>query len=183
MYLAMALSLAWLFLSFASHPHQGLFAFLLCMYPNWLLTPASVSQRLVLQACSLMLGTWVVPFPLWTGPMALSWSWAWLIHPCHSTFRAQLRSCPIALLCLLFPLLVLFFPVPFALCPVVSRAEAGLFPWALCCGSHVTAPTLSFAHRPLSLDFSWAPLISYLLLHLRNYSLRSQWSSGCWGWG
>lgn len=106
-YLATALSLAWLFLSFASHPHQGLFAFLLCMYPNWPPTPASASQRLVLQACSLMLGTWVVLFPLWTGPMALSWSWAWLIHPCHST--------------------------------CFSRAEAGLFPWALCCGSHVTA--------------------------------------------
>lgn len=113
-YLATALSLAWLFLSFVSHPQQGLFALLLCMCPNWPSTPASASQRLVLQACSLMLGTWVVLFPLWAGPTALSWSWAWLIHPCHSTFRAQLRSCP--------------------LCPLVSSVSTAcsLLPRPLC---------------------------------------------------
>lgn len=44
-YLATALSLAWLFLSFVSYPHQGLFALLLCMYPSWPPTPASASQR------------------------------------------------------------------------------------------------------------------------------------------
>lgn len=155
----------------------GSFCFV-AMYVSQL---ASDSSLCLPKACSLMLGTWAVLFPLWTDPSALSWSWAWLIHTCHSTFRAQLRSCP---LCpLLFPLLALFFPVPSALCPAVSRAEAGPFPWALCRGSHETAGTLSFAHRSLSINFSWAPLISYLLLHLRSYSLRSQWNSGCCGWG
>lgn len=52
----------------------------------------------------------------------------------------------------LFCFLSLFPSSPsLCLCPVVLRAEAGLLPWALCCGSHSTASALRFAHRPLSL--------------------------------
>lgn len=76
---------------FCLPPPSGSFCFV-AMYVSQL---ASDSSLCLPKAWSLMLGTWVVLFPLWTGPTALSWSWAWLIHPCHSTFRAQLRSCPL----------------------------------------------------------------------------------------
>lgn len=134
--MALTLSLAWMFLSFVSYLHQGLFVLLLCMYPSWPQTPASASRRLELQACFTMLGTARALFPLWAGPVAPHLGPGWSTHAIQpsgfSSGAAPLWplvssvSSPCSLLC-----------CPF--CPVVLKAEAGLFPWALCCGSHLTA--------------------------------------------
>lgn len=70
--MTMALSLAWLFLSFVSHPHQSLFVSLLCMYLTWPQTPASASPRLLhykhAPPCSAPQGVLLL---LWVGPPML----------------------------------------------------------------------------------------------------------------
>lgn len=110
--MTMALSLAWLFLSFVSHPHQSLFVSLLCMYLSWPQTPASASPRLLLQACSTMLCTTGRTVP----PLGGS------THVTQPSGLSSGAAPPLALSSLLFPPLVPFFAAPFTLCPVVLRA-------------------------------------------------------------